>query len=313
MNLIGGNMSNILLANEDLMRSRIERMQQAVSAKLSRLNQSRAPESVNAEALGEWFVKIKSEMEEGEYKRQGNIAVINITGMLDYRYDFWSWLYDCSCYMGIKNAVKAASLDSSVNKIVLNVDSCGGLFFGCQEAADAIYEARSAKEIVAVVDPESASAGYWLASQASRIVIVPSGWAGSLGSQIGLTSYYRMYQEAGIDKELIRASISPDKNLGASNEPISDKAREERQRWADHAGELFIGHVERGRGRTRQQILDNFGQGTMYFADDAVSRGMVDSIGSLQDELAQVPASQLSSSSAVRSSVRSELGALDCI
>jgi len=129
-----------------------------------------------------------------------------------------------------------------------------------------------------------------MASQANRIVCLRSGWLGSLGSQVGLTSYYRMFQEAGIDKELIRASISPDKNLGAQFEPISDKAREERQRWADYAGNQFISYVERGRKKTRQQILDNYGQGQMFFAPEALERGMIDSIGNLQSELTQAAA-----------------------
>ncbi len=47
----------------------------------------------------------------------------------------------------------------------------------------------------------------------------------------------------------------------------------------------------RGRGKTRKEILDNYGQGQMFFAPEAIERGMIDSIGNLQSELAQVNSS----------------------
>jgi len=273
--------SSLLLVNQDCFSDRMSRKSHEIQSRLS----AKAPSS----SSDDWFDRIKSEAEGGTFERRGNVAVIKVLGALDYHYSFWSWLFDSSCYLGIMNAVTAAANDASINKIVLYVDSCGGGFHGCEECADVIYAAQDSKEVVAVVDPEAASAGYWMASQASRIVCLKSGWLGSVGSQVPLTSYYRMFQEAGIDKELIRASISPDKNLGSQFEPISDKARQERQRWADYAGEVFISHVERGRSTSRKEILDNYGQGQMYFAPEALTRGMIDSIGNLQSELTQAP------------------------
>jgi len=273
----------IMLANEDCMQSWLSRRSHSVNSKLARLNSERSEPTSGQD----WFAEIKSEAEGGSFERRGNVAVIKIFGALDYQYDLYSWLFDCSCYLGIMNSVNAAVVDPGIAKIVLWVNSCGGGFFGQIECSNAIFAARGSKEVVAVVDPEAASAGYWLASQATRISCLESGWVGSIGSQCGLTSYYRMLQESGIDKELIRASISPDKNLGVAFEPISDKAREERQRWADFAGDTFIMHIERGRNVTRKDVLDNFGQGTMFFAKDAKSRGMIDAIGCMQDELVQ--------------------------
>jgi capsid assembly protease len=278
----------IMLANEASFNEMIERKSTVVQAKLASLRSMQRSEiesPVSGGWLGEWFDKIKSEAESGTFERRGSTAIINICGALDYKYDFWSWLFDSSCYVGIINSVNAAVNDNSIKKIVLCIDSPGGGFHGNVECANAIFAAKDSKEVVAVVDPMAASAGYWLASQASRIVCIESGWVGSLGSQMGLSSYHRYYKDLGIDVELIRAKISPDKNLGAMVDPISDKAREDRQRLVDYAGETFISHVERGRSKSRKQILDNFGQGVMYFAPEAVDRGMVDAIGYLNSEI----------------------------
>jgi capsid assembly protease len=164
---------------------------------------------------------------------------------------------------------------------------------------------------VAVVDPEAASAGYWLASQANRIVALKSGWVGSLGSQAMVYSMKRMYDEEGIDIEVLRADISPKKNQGIPYEAITDEARKERQGWVDMAGNQFVEHVMRGRGKTRDEVLKNFGQGAMFFAEDAISRGMVDTIGNLQSELAvesvSSPAERMSNRNRIASSLRARL------
>lgn len=273
----------LYLVDESCIRQRLERQVPVVK---NRLRQMQQVESAT------WFEEIRSEAESGKFERHGSVAVVRITGALGYRYDIWAWLFDDSCYIGIANAVTAALNDAQIKKIVLYVDSPGGTFSGNQECANAIWTARQSKEVVAVVDPLAASAGYWLASQASRIVILESGWCGSIGSMMRLQSLFRLYDEAGIDNELIRSVISPKKNLGWSYEPISDEARADMQRMTDYAGNLFVQHVERGRGKTRKEILDRFGQGLMYFGPEAVERGMVDAIGGLQDELETTPVSQ---------------------
>lgn len=268
------------------------------TAELRLVQASNYASSPNSGMFDQWWESVKSKAEGGEFRRVGSTAVIDCHGALDYKYSIWSWLYDSSCYLGIQSKVKAAEDDSGIDKIVLTIDSPGGTHHGLLEASNAIWSAReSGKEVVAVVDPEAASAGYWLASQSNRIVAIESGWVGSLGSQSMLYSMKRMYDEEGVDIEVIRASISPKKNQGIPYEAITDAAREERQGWVNMAGEQFIEHVMRGRGKTRSQILDNYGQGMMFFTPEAKSRGMIDEIGSLQSELVANPSENGSGSS----------------
>jgi capsid assembly protease len=259
-----------------------------------------------------WWEGVRSAAEGGDFERHGNVALVKCIGALDYKYSVWSWLFDGSCYMGIDNKVQAATRDAGISKIVLYIDSPGGTHHGLLEASDSVYAARqSGKEVVAVVDPEAASAGYWLASQANRIVALKSGWVGSLGSQAMVYSMKRMYDEEGIDIEVLRANISPKKNQGIPYEAITDEARKERQGWVDMAGNQFVEHVMRGRDKTRDEVLKNFGQGAMFFAEDAISRGMVDTIGNLQSELAvesvSSPAERMSSRKSLASSLRARM------
>lgn len=252
-------------------------------------------------ASSSWWESIRSANQGEEFERHGRVALVKAEGALDYKYSLMSWYYGGSSYMGVDNKVQAASRDTGIEKIVLYVDSPGGTHHGLLEASDSIYAARQSKEVVAVVDPTAASAGYWLASQATRVVALKSAWVGSVGSQAMLYSLKRSYDEAGVDIEVLRASVSPKKNQGIPYEAITDEARAERQGWVDMAGEQFIEHVMRGRGKSREDVLKNFGQGMMFFADDAIARGMVDSIGNLQSEMnvdgVQSPADRGSSTS----------------
>mgnify|MGYP000870215140 CR=1 FL=1 len=273
----------MLLVNQSAFESWLQRAN--VNASL-RQQQLASPESLlggsKVKSLGEWWERIKSQAEGCEFQRAGSTAVINIQGALEYHYSIWSWYYDSDCYKGIAAKVKAAAADDDVERIVLNVHSPGGVHHGCPECAAAIFDARSSKEVVAVVDYEAASAGYYLASQATRIVGLKSGWVGSIGTQILLYSMKKAYNEEGIDIEVIRAAVSPNKNLGIAYEPISDAARAERQGWVDTCAGDFVAAVAKGRGVDEATVKETFGQGKMFFMPEAKRLGMVDSFGNLE-------------------------------
>ncbi len=154
--------SSLLLVNQDCFAERMARKSHEI--------QSRLASKANAVTSGpsDWFDKIRSEQEGSTFERHGSVAIVKVLGALDYHYSFWSWLFDSSCYKGITNSVIAAKNDSGINKIILHVDSCGGGSHGCEECSDAIYSAAEAKEVVAVIDPEAASAGYWMPAKRSE-------------------------------------------------------------------------------------------------------------------------------------------------
>lgn len=295
----------LMLADQHLVALWAEHRRESAQLKAQQLGR------VENSSWGERWDRIKQAGEGGEFERHGKVALVNCVGVLDYKYDIWAYLFDSSCYMGIMNKVKSAVQDTSIEKIVLYCDSPGGYSAGLLEASDAIHQARSSKEVVAVVDPDAYSAGYWLASQATRIVAIESGGVGSLGSQVVYASQYRYLQQLGIDIDVIRASISPNKNAGHPYEKMSDEGRKDRQERVDYMGQKFVEHVARGRGVTSEAVLERFGQGKTFFARQAIANGMIDSIGDLAGELADVASDSSNTGSQVRSYSSSQLGARD--
>lgn len=229
----------------------------------------------------------KFEAERGSdnsYLMSGPDAIIEVSGPISYGYDIYSWLFGGSSYIGLQNRLKAANANPDIKRIVMTFDTPGGGVTGCHETSRMIK--NSSKPIDAVVNPECASAGLWLASQCRSITCMESGEIGSLGVQSILRSFHRQLQEAGVDMAVIRAAISPSKNLGHPYEELSDEAKIERQSRADKWGETFLAAVASGRGVTRDTAYEKFGQGKMLFADEALAAGLIDRIGTLESVLA---------------------------
>lgn len=225
---------------------------------------------------------------DSSYSTFGSDALISVSGPVSYRYDWYCYMYGGASYQGLQRTIADASNNPDVKRIVMLFDTPGGDVVGCRETARMI--AQCSKPIVSVVDPTCASAGLWLASQTNHITCMESGSIGSLGVQTAAVSYAKMYEQMGVDIKLIRAAISPNKNLGHPYDPMDDKAIAERQARADKWGEYFLSDVATGRKVTREKALEVFGQGSMLFADEALAVGLIDAIGTLSDVLSAEPA-----------------------
>jgi hypothetical protein len=120
--------------------------------------------------------------EPGEPRYANGVAVIPVIGSLVRRksmMDAWSGL---TSYSDIATCLRCALDDPRVRAILLQVDSFGGEASGCFELCDELYAARGRKPIWAVGDVDALSAGYAILAQADRVLVAPSGSAGSIGA-----------------------------------------------------------------------------------------------------------------------------------
>ncbi|WP_315759313.1 S49 family peptidase [Bradyrhizobium sp. SZCCHNRI2007] len=217
------------------------------------------------------------------------IALISAYGPLTPR---GSW-YGASLSQ-IAAQVTRAAADADVAGIILDVDSPGGTVAGTAEAAAAVAAAAQQKPCVACVNTLAASAAYWIASQASEIVMTPSADVGSIGAMVMHVDYSKALEDAGITVTMIRSEQSPKKNEAHPFGPLSDEARANLQSRVNDAGAEFIRAVASGRRVTQAKVKEEFGQGRMFGARDAVARGMADRVATLDqvigDMVARMPA-----------------------
>lgn len=182
--------------------------------------------------------------------------------------------------------INAAAQDGNISAILLDVDSPGGQTDMMPEAAAAVRNARAAKPVVAVANTMAASAAYWLASQATELVVTPSGEVGSIGVFAVHNDLSEQLKALGVNPTLIKAGkykaeLSP-------LQPLTDEARAYVQEGVDHFYNLFTSDVAKGRGVQVSAVRDGFGEGRMVNAAEAVKMGMADRVDTLDNTLSRL-------------------------
>lgn len=181
-------------------------------------------------------------------------------------------------------AFRTAMADPEVGSIVLDVDSPGGQVGGIPEAAAEIRAARDTKPITTVVNNGIAgSAAYYLGSQAGEIVASPSSEVGSIGVRMAHEDRSGFYEQKGVRTTLISAGKYKDE--GNPYGPLSEEGLAYAQAQVDTIYEGFLADVAKGRHVPVGTVREDFGQGRMLLARDALKAGMIDRIDTLDGVL----------------------------
>ncbi|MBP5452610.1 MAG: signal peptide peptidase SppA, partial [Treponema sp.] len=127
----------------------------------------------------------------------------------------------------------------------------------------------------------AASGGYYIACAATKIVANRNTLTGSIGviagQSLDLTGLMEKY---GVKSETIHAGKN--KNMGNYNEPMTDEQRQILQSIADECYEQFTEIVANARKMSIDKVQE-LADGRVYTAKQALSAGLVDSIGSFDD------------------------------
>ena len=220
------------------------------------------------------------------------IAIIPLHGTLINRFG-QSYGY-VTGYNFVRSQLAMAKADPDVKAIILDCNSNGGEAAGCFETSDEVYAARGAKPIVAVVDSNCYSACYAIASAADRVVVTPTGGAGSIGVVAMHVSMKRMLSDFGVDIKLIYAGDH--KIDGNPYEDLPENVRADIQRGVDSSRDKFVSVVARNRGMDESTIKDT--QAAIYRADEALAIGLVDEVATPQFAVAAL-LSELSGSTEI--------------
>lgn len=216
-------------------------------------------------------------------------ALVSVRGIATYDLEYAPL---CFSTLLLAQTVTALANDPEIGTVILDIDSPGGVVTGTQEAADAIFAARKGANIVAMVNPLSASAAYWIASQAQEIVAVPSADIGSVGVFMMHTDCSKMMEEAGVKPTFIFAKDSPYKVEGNMYEPLGEEAKAYYQSEVDVIMAMFVKSIARGRGVPSSKVLSDFGQGRTMSAPDAKAAGMIDRVATINQAMARWGISQ---------------------
>lgn len=208
---------------------------------------------------------------------QDGIAIIPVRGVLLNRFSYsWSW---ATGYNFIRTQLNAVLNDLKVNGgdvelVVFDNDTPGGEAVGCFELAAEIMEARQFVPMISVVDSLSASAGYALASAATRMVCTPSGSVGSIGVYRLHMDISKYLEQAGINYTIFQAGEH--KTDGHPYGPVSEAVAKDFQRSVEKRWDEFIAVVAEQRSMSEESVRDT--QARVYRADEALDLRLIDAV-----------------------------------
>lgn len=215
----------------------------------------------------------------------GETAFIDITGPLSRKGpDYWDRLYGegGTSYALIIEALKLAVEDEGVKEIRLKMNTPGGTVDGVDEVAQMVAFSRKKKKVIAENHGMIASGGYWIASQASKIVAMsPGAETGSIGVIIVGYDFTDALKKIGIKKHFIVSENAPRKVATLETK----KGRNILQDRVDSIERVFMSRIAEGRKISIEVVRETFGRGDVLIAKDpdsdkkdALSVGMIDAV-----------------------------------
>lgn len=216
--------------------------------------------------------KLEASGKPENYVVAGNVARINVHGVLTAQPDLWAWFLDLpnTTYSDIATSVSLAENDPSVTEIVYDIESGGGTVDGL---VDALATIDAGKKPARVESGLAASAGYWIASRAaagSGKIIAKHELAefGSIGVAVRMLKREDVFD--------IASTNAPNKRPDPSTEEGQAVIRGE----LDAVHDLFVKDVAEARGVDVEKVNSDFGQGGVFLAKEAKRRGMIDGVKS---------------------------------
>lgn len=207
----------------------------------------------------------------------GGVAQIRISGpMMKY----YSSMSSNASTVFARRQVRQASNDPDVAGIILVIDSPGGTVAGTMDLAQEVAKAAERKPVHAFIEDLTASAAFWVASQASKVFANnATALVGSIGTYAVLYDYSKQAEQLGVAVHVIRAGEF--KGAGVPGTEVTQEQIENVQRIVNAANAEFLNGVANGRGLSMEEV-QKIADGRVHPAAEAVEFGLVDAVQSYE-------------------------------
>ncbi|MGY3690832.1 signal peptide peptidase SppA [Bradyrhizobium sp. USDA 3240] len=212
-------------------------------------------------------------------------AIVAVHGSLLNRGSWIGAYSGITTYEGLRRQFRQAGADDDVKSIILDVDSAGGQAAGAMELASVVRELRASKPIIAVVNDCAASAAFAIASAATKVLISPSGVAGSIGVVLVHLDHSARLDKAGVRPTLIHAGAR--KVDGNPYQALPDGVRTSLQAEVDRYYGMFVETVALNRPALSPAAV-RATEAATYIGQAAVDAGLADEIGDIEKALTEL-------------------------
>lgn len=178
----------------------------------------------------------------------------------------------------MNKSLRKARNDDNIKAIVLRVNSPGGSALASELIWREIELTKKVKPVIVSMGDLAASGGYYIASNANKIIAEPTTITGSIGVFGMLPNGKELADNMGINAE----QVITNKNAVYYSffEPLNDDQRGFIKESILDVYDLFSMRVAQGRNLTRDQV-EAVAQGRVWTGTDAVKIGLVDELGGL--------------------------------
>lgn len=172
---------------------------------------------------------------------------------------------------------------SSVKAIVVRINSPGGTVAPSQEMYEELRKTREVKPVVISMGSVAASGGYYVALGGTRILANPGSITGSIGVVSQFINTGELMKKIGVSQTTIKSGEF--KDLGNPWRRMTDAEKEYWQRTINEVYGQFVNAVAHERGISEDSVR-RIADGRVYTGSQAVSIGLIDSVGTYEDAIA---------------------------
>jgi signal peptide peptidase SppA len=167
----------------------------------------------------------------------------------------------------IADTIDEYAMNPQVTRIAFQVSSPGGTVTGVEELANKVR--NIAKPTMSYTDTEMASAAYWVAAAADKVVASPSSTVGSVGVYMVVADYSEAAKAEGIKMIVIKAGQH--KAIGVPGAEVTDAHQAHLQEGVDEIHADFKAAVL----KTRKMVKADDMEGQVFSGKQAAQRGLV--------------------------------------
>jgi hypothetical protein len=167
----------------------------------------------------------------------------------------------------IADTIDEYCMNPQVTRIAFQVSSPGGTVTGVEELANKVR--NISKPTMAYTDSEMASAAYWVASAADKVVASPSSTVGSIGVYMTIADMTEMAKAQGIKMVVIKSGKF--KGAGIPGTSLSEEQVANLQQGVDEIHADFKASVL----QTRKLVKAEDMEGQVFSGKQAAQRNLV--------------------------------------
>jgi protease-4 len=205
--------------------------------------------------------------------QNANVAVITAEGDVSRDGDGIASQKICRLFQKVRN-------NTAIKTVVFRINSPGGSALASEEIWREVFLTNKLKKVIVSMGDVAASGGYYIATPATRIFAEATTITGSIGV-FGMIPYTgKMFEnKLGINFDRVGTNSHAVLSL---NKKLTPEELARIQGEVDVIYRQFLKRVSEGRRLSLERVMQ-IARGRVWTGEDALSIGLVDEVGSLQD------------------------------